>query len=607
MKVKDNIKDKLAKLPSQSGVYIMLNNEGRILYVGKAKVLKNRVRQYFQATKKPRKVRAMVSKVDDFRYIVTESETDAFSLENNLIKKYNPPYNILLKDGKEYAYIKIDVKSDFPKILMTRKVVRDGAKYFGPLVSGVRALLELLGGIFPTVTCNVDYQRLPKGFRPCLKKDLGTCAAPCAGLISKEAYREIIDRAVETLEGDDSYARGVITQKMTEASLAMQYEAAIEYRNMLQALDNLKDKRVVNTGKLIDCDIFAIVTNGINNAVSVLCVRRGRIIFADNYLIDDAAIDTEESLSSFIRAYIESSEGDERNLITNVKLDDGEAVAKYLSGLKGVNIAVKCAQKGIKRQLVDMAEKNATEYLDKRQSAEDKLFNTTVGAITQLKNDLGLSKLPRRIECYDISHLSGTDMVASMTVFTDGQKDSKAYRHYKIKTVEGNNDFACMKEVLLRRFEKLNEGDLRFGAVPDLIVVDGGKGQLTYALEAREESGQNVEIISLAKRFELVYLPDESEPVELVKNSFAYNLLVNIRDEAHRFAITYQRGLHAKSTIKSELTAIDGIGEKRAAALIRLFKSINGIKKATAEQLIEVGLSEKLAQSVLDYFAKRDS
>lgn len=598
-----DLQTKLKNLPDEPGVYIMYDADGNILYVGKAKVLKNRVRQYFHASsKKTEKVLAMLSHVADFNYIITASEADALSLENTLIKKHTPPYNILLKDDKQYPYIKVDLSADFPKFIPTRKLLKDKYKYFGPITQGgIKSFMDILSAAFPTVTCNYNFNKLPKNFRPCLNYHIGRCPAPCIDKISKADYRKIIDRAIAFLSGDDNEVRQVLVDKMMSASERMQYEQALAYKKHMALIDKISQERIVVLNKFVDYDMFAVASNGANCVVNHTMIRAGKVIFSENNAVSDAGLDEAQTLSSFLAEYCElvKLSGE---LYTNLPLPDEEDLANLITSKTGVKTAVHCPQKQDKKRLVDMAYRNAVEYLTKSQTALDKKFNETHGAVLQLKELLHLTVMPKRVECYDISNVQGVDKVASMVVFTNGQKDASQYRRFKIKTVEGANDFASMKEVLTRRFERMKADDGVFGKTPDLIVVDGGLGQLDYARQAMEQCGVNVQLVSLAKREELVYTLSSREPIILPRNSFALNLLINIRDESHRFAITYFRKLHNKNSIKSVLQDVDGIGEKRRIELHRHFKSMDNLKNANVEEIAGVkGMTKPIAEKLYAY------
>ncbi len=594
---------KLKNLPDEPGVYIMYDADGNVLYVGKAKILKNRVRQYFHASgNKTEKVLAMLSHVADFRYIITASETDALSLENTLIKKYTPPYNILLKDDKQYPYIKVNLRADYPKFVSTRKLTKDKWRYFGPITQGgAKAFLEILGSVFPTVTCNFNFAKLPKNFRPCLNYHIGRCCAPCIGRVTKEQYRAIVNRAVAFLSGDDAEVRKVLEEKMLAASEKMQYEQALTYKRYLQLIDKISQQRIVVLNKFVDYDMFAVASNGKNCVVNHTMIRGGKVVFSENNAVSDAGLDEAQTLSSFLAEYCQLVKlcGE---IYTNVELSDALQLQQLITEKTGTNTKIYCPKMQDKKRLVDMSYRNAVEYLTKSQTAIDKKYNTTHGAVMQLKEMLRLKKLPTRVECYDISNVQGVDKVASMVVFTNGQKDSSQYRRFKIRTVEGANDFASMREVLLRRFERMKEDDGVFGKTPDLIVVDGGLGQLDYARQAMEEAGVDVQLVSLAKQQELVYTLGTNEPTYLPRNSYALNLLINIRDESHRFAITYFRKLHNKTSIRSVLQDVPGIGEKRRIELHRKFKSMDALRAATVEEIADTpSMTRPAAEALYKY------
>lgn len=598
-----SLQTKLKNLPNEPGVYIMYDADGNILYVGKAKILKNRVRQYFHAsTNKTEKVLAMLSHVADFRYIITASEADALSLENTLIKKHTPPYNILLKDDKQYPYIKVDLHSDFPKFVSTRKLSKDRCKYFGPLTQGgSKAFLDILSTVFPTITCNYNFKKLPKNFRPCLNYHIGKCCAPCVGKISKQDYRKIVDGAVRFLEGDDDTVKQVLREKMMQASDKMQYEQALTYKRYLQLIEKLNSQQIVVLPKFVNYDMFAVASNGKNCVVNHTMIRGGKVVFSNNIAVSDAGLDEAQTLSSFLAEYCDMVQLS-KEWYTNLPLPDAEELQQLVERKTSQRVKILCPKRQEKKKLVDMSYRNAVEYLTKSQTAIDKKFNTTQGAVLQLKQLLNLKQMPTRVECYDISNVQGVDKVASMVVFTNGQKDASQYRRFKIKTVEGANDFASMKEVLVRRFERMKADDGVFGKKPDLIVVDGGLGQLQYARQAMEECGVEVQIVSLAKREELVYTLQSDRPVYLPRNSYALNLLINARDESHRFAITYFRKLHNKNSIKSVLQDVDGIGEKRRVELHRKFRSMDNLKNATVEEIASVkGMTRPVAEKLYEF------
>lgn len=600
------IAQKLKDLPENPGVYIMKSERGDILYIGKARSLKNRVRQYFGSPKnKTTKVLIMVSKIYTFDYIITRNEVEALVLENNLIKKHKPPYNILLKDDKNYPFIAINMKDKYPKIEVVRKLKKDGTKYFGPYMQGISAkeIMELIHSAFPLRTCNVNIENPPKNHRPCLNHHIGRCLAPCVGAISQEKYMDIIDEVVNFLQGNDKSVERILKEKMMKASEKQEFELAIYYRDRLKCLEKLVRKQVTALPNDLDMDIFAVASDGINTVISMLFVRGGKLLGGDKKLVNSLSLDKASTLESFLYSYYDDENLIVNQILVNEDLEDYQIITEYLSERKGGKVFVAKPIIGVRAQLVDMAYTNAQDYLQKCNKVEDRNYNMTIGALNQLQQVLHLKCLPSRIECYDISNISGTDKVSSMVVFENGEKASKMYRKFKIRTVEGSNDFASMKETLLRRFAHLNDDDISFASTPDLIVVDGGKGQLKYAMQAMQESGVHFNIISLAEREEEIFIPNQSEPIVLSKDSQALRLLQRIRDEAHRFAITYHRTLRAKRQTDSELLKIAGVGEATQKNLFATFKTIIAIKNASVEQLAEVkGVSEKTAHSIYDFY-----
>ncbi len=587
------LREQLDDLPLNSGVYIMKDVTGKVIYVGKAVVLKNRVRQYFNNSPKPVKVQAMVDNIDSFEYIITLSEKDALSLESNLVKKYNPRYNILLKDDKASPYIKIDMREDFPTIEVTRRLSRDGARYFGPYLNGLRVwdIVAIIRFAYGMRTC----PKKMTGRRECLNYHIGLCPAPCMGKIGKEEYGKIVKQVIDFLTGKDDKAEEIITEKMNKAALNEDFERAIEYRDKLKMLELLKNRTIVNLGKIVDVDSFCIASSGIYGAASVNVVRGGKMMGVFNYVLGDAAATDAEAYTSFALQYYGGNHDIPDEVCFPLEFD-ATGLVEYLSTLKGRKVEVTFPKKGSKRKLIDMAQKNALDFLDKSAEKQRRTLNMTVEAAKRLAGILGL-KSARRIECYDISHISGTDKVASEVVFIDGAPSKSDYRRYKIRTVEGNNDFACMAEVLGRR---LGHGDL-----PDLIVIDGGKGQLSSALEIMNGKGLDIPMIGLAKREEEVYLPYKSDPIVLQKSDYALRLLQRIRDEAHRFAITFHRSLRTKR-LTSELDKIKGIGPKKREILLRAYPNFGDIASASVAELSAIsGIDERTAKAIFDYFRSK--
>ena len=583
----------------------MYSQSGQILYIGKAKVLKNRVSQYFNAGVKTEKVARMVSKVYTFDYIITRNEVEALVLENNLIKQHKPPYNILLKDDKSYPFIRIDVKADFPRVEVVRKLRADGAKYFGPYMQGIssRDITDLIYSAFSLRSCSLNMNKIPPSHRPCLNYHIGRCLAPCTGSVSREEYKKQVDGVISFLSGNDKKVDDMLRERMQAASDREDYEQALYYKQKLDVLDKLVRRQVTALPKDLNIDVFAIASSGLNTVAAVLFVRGGKLLGGDKQVIEDVSLDEKSALSSYISQYTSRVGYVADEVVTSVQLDDEEAMAEYLSGIKGKKVNVLCPHQGIRRQLADMAQSNAKDFLEKSLSVRERHDNMTVGAMMQLGELLRLPRIPVRMECYDISHVSGTDKVASMVVFVNGEPARGHYRKFHIKEVEGNNDFASLQEALSRRLSHLTEGeeDISFSSLPDLIVIDGGKGQLSSVLKAVGEWSERINFISLAKREEEVFVPHQSEPIILPRDSYALKLLQRIRDEAHRFAITFHRNTRGKRMRHSSLEEIPNVGEKAAKKLLKSFGAIAAIKQATVPELMQV-VNKRAAESVYNYY-----
>ena len=603
----DIIRTKLKELPTDSGVYMMKDAGGAIIYVGKAKNLKNRVRSYFNASPKAEKVLAMVSKVVDFDYIITRTEEEALVLENTLIKLHKPFYNILLKDDKLYPFLRIDTTEDFPRVEIIRRLKHDNARYFGPYMVGVSAaeMLRLIHSAFPIRECRLNMNKIPKSHRPCLNAHIGRCLAPCSGGVTREEYHAVIREVISFLKGNDKTIRENLERKMLEASEAMQYEQAMRYRDALASLDKMIRRQIAALPKDYNLDVFGVASGGDGMAVATVIVRGGKMVGGEKFAIRDAGLDLADTLSSFINRYYDNGVVAEE-VVSGVELPDAAALSRLLTDKKGEKVTVSTPKAGVRKQLADIAMNNAMEYLSRSTAELSRKERLTTGACRQLAEILSLDSPLHRIECYDISHISGTDKVSSMVVFTGGEKDAKMYRTFRIKTVEGNNDFACMKETLSRRFARLAEGtDASFGSRPDLLVIDGGIGQVKYAMQAMKEAGEDIPMIGLAEREEIIVLPS-GEEIILPKSSFALRLLMRIRDEAHRFAITFHRKLRAKRSVKSLLLDIEGMGEKRVTLLHKAFGSLEALSDASAEEIAAVkGIPRPLAESIAAFFRER--
>ena len=594
--------DKLKLLPTNPGVYVMLDKDGQIIYVGKAKNLKNRVRQYFFNSVKTEKVMAMVKNVADFYYIIAPSEIDALSLENNLIKKHKPRYNILLKDDKTYPYLKVDLKEPYPAFSVTRRIRKDGAKYFGPFMGGVsvNGVLELINLVYKVRPCDKKLSE-SKPIKPCLNYQLKKCYAPCAGYISKEDYASRVAEAIEFLSGDVAETEKLLKAKMTEAAEKEEFEAALKCREMLASLDKIKLKRVTSLNKFLNADVLACKDNGIYCAVNMLIVRRGIMSGGRNFSFESAALSAGDTLSEFIRRFYKDGSDIPDEIIVGEDMPDADVLEAFFKNEYGKSLTVTVAKQGVRKQLADMAGVNAEEHLS---TAVDRIIHKndmTVKACESLKEKLSLKNFPKRMECYDISNISGVDKVGSMVVFINGEKAASEYRRFRIKSFEGADDFRSLKEVLSRRLDKLAEKDEKFPK-PDLIIIDGGKGQLSSVKEIFDEKGvKDIDLISLAKREEEIFLPDKSEPVVLSKRDYCLKMLQRIRDEAHRFAITYFRTLHGKRSLSSVLDGVKGLGKVKKAALLERFKDLGGIIAADKETLKTVnGIGEKEACAIIN-------
>lgn len=596
------IREKLKLLPDNPGVYIMLDKYQSIIYVGKARVLKNRVRQYFHNSPKPEKVMKMVENIADFNYIITNSEIDALALENNLIKKYKPKYNILLKDDKTYPYIKVNVKEDFPVFSITRKLRKDGAKYFGPYMGGINCkdILDTLQLSFNIRFCHTQVTSKPK--RECLNYHIARCTAPCAHRVNKEEYAQQVKKAINFLEGNYKEAENLLKTKMLSASECENFELALDYKNKLSMLSKLEAKRITSLSKFIDADIIAYASNGLYSAVNILVTRKGIMQGGNSFALDEAHMSDGEALTAFIVQYYSNHEIPSEIIVED--FCEKELLECYFKEKSEKSVEISFVKQGVKSQLLKMARKNAQEYLEKSIDKIKHRDDMTVNACNRLQTLLNLKKYPRRMECYDISNVSGVDKVGSMVVFIDGEADRSSYRRFKIRTVEGANDFASLQEVLQRRLAKIGTKEEERFEKPDLIIIDGGKGQLSAVEEIFKRMNiSDIELVSLAKREEEVYTLYSEDSVKISHRDYSLKMLQRIRDEAHRFAITYFRNLHSKNSLSSVLSEIDGIGKAKRIALLERFGTIDKIMSVSVEELSQVnGISKKIAENIKKYF-----
>ena len=596
------IREKLKMLPDSPGVYIMMDADGVVIYVGKARVLKNRVRQYFHSSLKSPKVQAMVDNIADFAYVVTPSEVDALALENTYIKKYKPKYNILLKDDKTYPYIKVYTKESFPHIGITRKIKRGDGRYFGPFMGGIAAkeIVDVAAKVYHIRTCTVAVKEKP--VKPCLEYHLGRCGAPCAHLIGREAYAQQVEKVLAFLSGDYEEAERLLTEKMKAFAENEEFELALEYRDRIEMLSRLGERRITAMPRDVDADIWAFETNGLYAAASVLITRGGIMQGSRNFSLDGGVGERGESFLSFLTQYYAAHELP-HELVADEPFDEA-LFSSYTERKSGRKITITRPKFGIRRELLDMAEGNVKEYLEKSVSAIAHRSDMTTGACERLQELLSLRHYPKRMECYDISNISGVDKVGSMVVFTDGEADKVQYRRFRIRTVEGADDFASLQEVLRRRLSKLGTAEEERFARPQLIVIDGGKGQLSAVKEIFDEMGiSDIDLVSLAKREEEVFTLFSDAPVIIDRRDYALKTLQRIRDEAHRFAITYFRSLHSKRNLASVLDEIEGVGKQKRIALMQAFGDIDKIMHASEEELSKVeGIGPSLAARIRKYF-----
>ncbi|MCI8370234.1 MAG: excinuclease ABC subunit UvrC [Clostridia bacterium] len=596
----DIIKEKLKLLPDNPGVYIMLDEYKNVIYVGKARVLKNRVRQYFHNSPKPEKVMKMVANIRDFNYIITNSEIDALALENNLIKKYKPKYNILLKDDKTYPYIKVNMREEFPNFSITRKTAKDGCKYFGPFMGGIscKDILDTLQLTFGVRLCHTATTGRK---RECLNYHIGRCPAPCAGRINRVDYTARVKKALSFLDGNYGETAELLKSKMVNAAENENFELALDYKSKIEMLSKLEAKRITSLNRYLDADIIAYATNNMYSAVNVLVTRKGIMQGGSNFALDEAHINDGEALTAFITQYYQNHEVPSE--IICEEFCEKELLQNYFKEKFGKSVEISLAKLGDKARLLMMAKKNAEEYLEKSVDKIKHKDDMTVNACKRLQELLSLKRYPRRMECYDISNISGVDKVGSMVVFIDGEADRNSYRRFRIKTVEGANDFASLQEVLTRRLDKLGTDEEEKFPRPDLIIIDGGKGQLSAVKEIFDgRDVGDIELISLAKREEEVFTLYSDESVMISHRDYALKTLQRIRDEAHRFAITYFRNIHSKRNLQSILTEIEGIGKKRRMALLEKFGTLDKIMSASVEELAEVdGISEAKARFIKEY------
>lgn len=609
-----NIQEELKKLPGKPGVYLMHGERDAIIYVGKAISLKNRVRQYFQSSRnKGAKIEQMVTHISRFEYIVTDSELEALVLECNLIKEHRPKYNTMLMDDKSYPFIKVTVNEPFPRVMLARQMKKDKAKYFGPYTSAgaVKDTIELIRKLYHIRSCN---RSLPKDIgkeRPCLNYHIHQCQAPCQGYISQEEYRKSIDEVVRFLNGHYDLVLKELEEKMMAASDSLEFEKAIEYRELLTSVQKVAQKQKITDTAGDDRDIIAMASEGEDAVVQVFFIRSGRLIGRDHFYLKSAENDTEgEILSSFIKQFYAGTPYIPAELMLPEEIEDQDIIEEWLTARRERRVHLRIPKKGTKEKLVELAQKNAQMVLKNDRERLKREEGRTIGAVKELEKILGLKGIIR-MEAYDISNTNGFDSVGSMVVYEHGKPKRNDYRKFKIKTVQGPDDYASMNEVLTRRFghglrEQQEESETGgFQIFPDLIMMDGGRGQVNIALEVLEKLHLHIPVCGMVKddnhRTRGLYFNNTELPID--RNSECFRLITRIQDEAHRFAITFHRQLRSKGQVHSVLDDIPGVGPARRKDLMRCFENIDAIRNATVEELKELpSMNEKSAQEVYKFF-----
>lgn len=616
-----DIEAELKKLPAKPGVYIMHDKEDAIIYVGKAIILKNRVKSYFRSTKKTAKIQKMVSLIARFEYIVTDSELEALVLENNLIKEHSPKYNTMLKDDKTYPYIKVTVGEAYPRILFSRIMKKDKSKYFGPFTSGtaVKDTIELINKLYKLRTCNRVFPRDIGKDRPCLNYHIKQCMAPCQGYITREAYGERVGKALEFLNGNYKPIMRELEEKMVEASENMEFETAIEYRELLNSVKVVAQKQKITDSDFEDKDVIGLAKGEKDAVVQVFFIRGGKLIGREHFYMTQVSDDEpREILSDFVKQYYAGTPFIPKELMMQEELEDAEIIQQWLSTRRGSKVTIRNPKIGNKEKLVELAAKNAMLVLSKDRERIKREEGRTIGAVKEICALLNLPMV-QRMEAFDISNISGFETVGSMVVYEKGKPKRSDYRKFKIKTVQGQDDYACMKEVLTRRFlhgieekKQLDEKEIEhnlgsFTKFPDLLLMDGGRGQVNIALEVLRELHMDIPVCGMVKddnhRTRGLYYNNIELPIDT--HSEGFKLITRIQDEAHRFAIEYHRSLRSKTQVKSILDDIPGIGPARRKALMRHFNNINDIRDASVEELMEIPeIPKKNAEEIHDFFRK---
>ncbi len=607
-KARQYFEAELRALPARPGVYLFKDKEGSVIYVGKAASLKSRVRSYFGTPSNlPSKIQRLVSNLHDFEFVVTDSEQEALILECNLIKKYTPRYNASLKDNKTFPYLKIDINEDWPVVCVTRRVQKDGARYFGPFASAgsVRKTLRLIKRLFPYRSCSKRIDGKDK--RPCLDYHIHQCLGPCVGAVNKEDYREVINQVVLFLQGKQELVLRELNARMKAAAQELQFEKAALLRDQIDAIEEVIEGQRIAVKLKGEKDVIGLAQDETLAYVELFFIRNNKLIGQDHFIMEGTQGDSPgQVMTGFVKQYYSSASYIPSLILLQHPVDEPTILSEWLAQQRGSKVELQVPQRGARKKLVDMAAENAVRGLELAQIKETKTEVTSSG-LQELKNRLRLPKMPRRIECYDVSNIQGTLAVGSMIVLEKGWPKPAHYRRFRIKTVAGADDYAMIQETLRRRFKRGLSAEGTWGIIPDLVLVDGGRGQLNAALEVRQELKlDSVPVASLAKENEEVFIPGDPRPVRIAKDSPALHVLQRARDEAHRFAIGYHRKLRSKEVIVSVLDEIPGIGPKRKRALLRKFGSIEGIKQASLEELSQTeGMTAALASNIKEQLVNR--
>ncbi|SHI93883.1 Excinuclease ABC subunit C [Dethiosulfatibacter aminovorans DSM 17477] len=611
-----DIKEELKKIPDNPGIYLMKDKKDEVIYIGKAKNLKKRVKQYFQSRNHAGKIQQMISNIDSFEYIITDSELEALMLEANFIKKYRPKYNTMLMDDKQYPYIKVTVSEKFPRVMKVRQIKKDGSKYFGPYTSAyaVKQTIESIRNIFKIRNCSLKIVTGKENSRPCLNYYIDRCKGPCIGKVDSDEYRKGIDEVLQLLNGREDRLIDILEERMLEASENLQFEHAAEYRDRIAAIRNLTDKQKITNTNLKDMDVIGLAIGESDAIVQIFFIRGGKVVGKEDYLMTrNLEDDASDLVSSFVKQYYSGTVYIPKEIYIETEITDQDLVSQWLGEKRGNKVELKIPVKGEKSMLMKMVKKNAEEKLQKDIEKIKVRRKENHDALEELSELIGLEHIPLRVEGYDISNIQGVENVGSMVVLEEGEFKKSSYRRFRIKEVMGQDDYGSMEEMLERRINRglressLTEEKKGFGKLPDLILVDGGKGHVNIAEEVLKDHGLRIPVAGMVKDDKhatrgLIY---ENKEIMLLRNTKLYRLISSMQNEVHRFAISYHRNLRKKNTFKTVLDNIEGIGEKRKLELIKHFGSVEGVKKASLDELENAPrMNSKAAKNVFEFFNK---